>query len=81
MEITKRDEKIYEFIEKHGFATVKQITNVFFNDTITNCDGCGAALVFVDPIKHSMDNIQCPWPVIQLNENLNNFPLIFASTD
>jgi hypothetical protein len=207
MEITKRDEKIYKFIEKHGFATVKQITNVFFNDILygstlakrrldcliehgyvksdksTNCeqnifysddkfkkqtfhnilvmdiyteflkiddldvlnfernkgfgnnkiysdafitvkydsfdktiiqsfiievetsnnnyrntlskyndvdvyndivslcDGYGAALVFVDPIKHSMDNIKCPWPVIQLNENLTNFPLIFASTD
>ncbi len=34
MEITKRDEKIYKFIENHGFATVKQINNVFFNDIL-----------------------------------------------
>lgn len=207
MQVTKRDEKIYQFIKKYGFTTVKHITNVFFNDTLygstvakkrldclrqhgyikmtksinctqnifysdnkfnkqtlhnilvmdlyteflkirdlnvlsfernkgfgnnkifsdafitvkynsfnntvtqsfiievetsnnnykntlskyndvdvykditANCDGYRATLIFVDPTKHSMDNIKCPYPVIQLDEYLTNFPLIFSSTD
>ena len=32
MRVTEKDRKIYKFIDKEGFATVKQIGNVFFND-------------------------------------------------
>ena len=34
MRITEKDRKIYKFIESAGFATVKQIGNIFFNDII-----------------------------------------------
>lgn len=32
MRITPKDREIYKYIEKNGFATVKQIGNIFFND-------------------------------------------------
>lgn len=32
MRVTPKDREIYKYIEKVGFATVKQIGNVFFND-------------------------------------------------
>ena len=34
MRITPKDRDIYKYIEKEGFATVKQIGNIFFNDII-----------------------------------------------
>lgn len=34
MRITEKDRKIYKYIEAAGFATVKQIGNIFFNDII-----------------------------------------------
>lgn len=34
MRVTAKDRKIYKFIDDEGFATVKQIGNVFFNDII-----------------------------------------------
>lgn len=34
MRVTEKDEKIYKFIEENGFSTVKQITNIFFNDSL-----------------------------------------------
>ena len=32
MRITEKDRRIYKYIENAGFATVKQIGNIFFND-------------------------------------------------
>jgi hypothetical protein len=34
MKVTEKDEKIYKFIEENGFATVKQIANVFYSDIL-----------------------------------------------
>lgn len=34
MRVTEKDRKIYKFIDDEGFATVKQIGNVFFKDII-----------------------------------------------
>lgn len=32
MRVTDKDKKIYKYIEEQGFATVKQIANIFYND-------------------------------------------------
>jgi hypothetical protein len=34
MQVTENDQKIYEYISKTGFATVKQISNIFYNDIL-----------------------------------------------
>lgn len=34
MKVTENDQKIYDYISKTGFATVKQISNIFYSDIL-----------------------------------------------
>lgn len=48
-------------------------------DIKTVCDGYNPVLVFVDNVKHDMSKISCPYPLIQIDSNLTNLPLIFST--
>lgn len=48
-------------------------------DIKTVCGGYNPVLVFVDNIKHDMSKISCPYPLIQIDSNLTNLPLIFST--
>lgn len=46
-------------------------------DILLSCDGYAPLVIYVDNVKHNMTNVSCPYPICQIDENLNDFPLIF----
>lgn len=61
----------------------KKVLNKY-NDPIVDadiraeCDGFAPAIIYIDNIRHNMNNINCPYQICQLKESLNDFPLIFG---
>jgi hypothetical protein len=43
------------------------------------CEGYLPVIIYVDDVTHNMDNVRCPYQVIQVDEKLTDFPLIFES--
>jgi hypothetical protein len=48
-----------------------------FDDVNNACGGYAPVLIYVDDIKHNMNGVACPYQICQIDENLNDFPLIF----
>jgi hypothetical protein len=49
-----------------------------FDDVNNACGGYAPVLIYVDDIKHNMNGVAGPYQICQIDENLNDFPLILT---
>lgn len=50
-----------------------------YRDISNVCQGLTPVIIYVDDVTHNMDKVNCPYKVIQIDERLSDFPLIFEA--
>lgn len=73
IEVHQSNNKWKNTLEKYNNESVHK-------DIIKNTyEGSSPTILFIDSVSHKMDNIICPYQIIQIDSNLTDFPFIFTS--